>query len=78
MVLSLKSSNVNTAVESYQKISQKCDYPLHVGITEAGFGQYAKVKSAAGIGTILMQGIGNTMSEFDGRSVEEVSSAMIF
>ena len=73
MVLSLKSSNVNTAVESYQKISQKCDYPLHVGITEAGFGQYAKVKSAAGIGTILMQGIGNTIrASLMGDPVEEV------
>ncbi|MBT3786686.1 flavodoxin-dependent (E)-4-hydroxy-3-methylbut-2-enyl-diphosphate synthase, partial [bacterium] len=61
LVLSLKSSNVTTAIESYQKISTQCDYPLHVGITEAGYGEYAVVKSAAGIGTILNMGIGNTI-----------------
>lgn len=61
LVLSLKSSNVQTAIESYEKISRACEYPLHVGITEAGHGEYAVVKSAAGIGIILNKGIGNTI-----------------
>lgn len=73
LVLSLKSSNVQTAVDSYLKVADQCDYPLHVGITEAGFGEYAKVKSAAGIGTILMHGLGNTIrASLMGDPVEEV------
>lgn len=73
LVLSLKSSNVKTAIESYTKISTLCDYPLHVGITEAGYGQYAVIKSAAGIGTLLMQGIGNTIrASLVGDPVQEV------
>ena len=72
-VLSLKSSNVNTAIESYEKISTQCEYPLHVGITEAGYGQYAVVKSAAGIGHILLKGIGNTIrASLVGDPVKEV------
>ena len=73
MVLSLKSSNVQTAIESYEKISMNCEYPLHVGITEAGHGEYAVVKSAAGIGTILSKGIGNTIrASLMGDPVHEV------
>jgi (E)-4-hydroxy-3-methylbut-2-enyl-diphosphate synthase len=73
LVLSLKSSNLVTAVESYQKIATQCDYPLHLGITEAGAGDYAKTKSAAGIGTILMMGIGNTIrASLMGDPVQEV------
>jgi len=73
LVLSLKSSNIVTAIESYQKIATQCEYPLHLGITEAGAGEYAKTKSAAGIGSILLQGIGNTIrASIMGDPVQEV------
>ncbi len=59
--LSLKSSNVNMAIDSYEKISQLCDYPLHVGITEAGPSTKGIIKSSVGIGSILSKGIGDTI-----------------
>ncbi|MCO4784089.1 MAG: flavodoxin-dependent (E)-4-hydroxy-3-methylbut-2-enyl-diphosphate synthase [Candidatus Cloacimonetes bacterium] len=75
LVLSLKSSNVQTSIQSYQKISKLCDYPLHVGITEAGMGEYAKIKSAVGIGSLLTQGIGDTIRcSIVGDPVEEIKT----
>ncbi|MFV0440047.1 MAG: flavodoxin-dependent (E)-4-hydroxy-3-methylbut-2-enyl-diphosphate synthase [Lachnospirales bacterium] len=61
IVLSLKSSNVPFAIESYKKISELVDYPLHIGITEAGTLKKGTIKSAVGIGSILSQGIGDTI-----------------
>ncbi len=61
IVLSLKSSNVPFAIDSYKKISELCDYPLHLGITEAGTLRVGTIKSAVGIGSILSQGIGDTL-----------------
>lgn len=61
MIVSLKASHVPTAVECYSLYASKCDYPTHVGITEAGSREYGTLKSAAGIGAILLRGIGDTI-----------------
>lgn len=61
IVISLKSSSVQTAVSAYRRISRKTDYPLHVGITEAGTERMGIIKSAAGIGSLLLDGIGDTI-----------------
>lgn len=59
--LSLKSSNVPTMIEAYEKIAQLIDYPLHLGVTEAGTIKSGLVKSSIGIGSLLNQGIGDTI-----------------
>jgi (E)-4-hydroxy-3-methylbut-2-enyl-diphosphate synthase len=59
--ISLKSSNVLETVRAYRLIHQKCDYPLHLGVTEAGTFFGGTVKSAIGIGSLLLDGIGNTI-----------------
>ncbi len=59
--VSLKASDVLRTVEAYRLFSKKSDYPLHVGITEAGKGSGAVVKSAIGIGLLLSEGIGDTI-----------------
>jgi len=59
--LSIKSSDIYMAVESYQKISDLIDQPLHLGITESGSLKTGTVKSSIGLGILLMQGIGDTI-----------------
>ena len=59
--LSLKSSDVPTMIEAYRRIAARTDYPLHLGVTEAGTLVDAAVKSALGIGTLLYEGIGDTI-----------------
>jgi len=59
--ISLKSSNVIETLDAYRMIDSRCDYPLHLGVTEAGSLLQGTVKSALGIGTLLMEGIGNTI-----------------
>ena len=59
--ISVKSSDVFLAVKSYEQLSKACDYPLHVGITEAGGLLTGSIKSSIGIGQLLMQGIGDTI-----------------
>jgi (E)-4-hydroxy-3-methylbut-2-enyl-diphosphate synthase len=59
--LSLKSSDVATTIEAYRLVSQKTDYPLHLGVTEAGTLIQAAIKSAIGIGILLHEGIGDTL-----------------
>ena len=61
IIVSLKSSHVPTAVRAYELFSEQCDYPTHIGITEAGAPPYGVVKSAAGLGAILLRGIGDTI-----------------
>jgi (E)-4-hydroxy-3-methylbut-2-enyl-diphosphate synthase len=61
IVLSLKASDVPTTVEAYRQIAAMCDYPLHLGITAAGPREEAVLKSAAGLGTLLSEGIGDTI-----------------
>lgn len=72
-VLSIKSSNIIDTVKANQIIAKKCDYPLHIGITEAGFDQSGIVKSATGIGILLYEGIGDTVRvSLTGDPVKEV------
>lgn len=61
IVVSIKSSNVKTMIKSYELISNKCDYPLHLGVTEAGTERMGIIKSAVGIGSLLNKGIGDTI-----------------
>lgn len=61
IVLSMKSSTVSTMIEAYELASQQCDYPLHLGVTEAGTERMGIIKSAAGIGSLLVHGIGDTI-----------------
>lgn len=59
--ISLKSSDVMTTIEAYRLLAQKVEYPLHVGLTEAGTMRGGLIKSAVGIGTLLAEGIGDTI-----------------
>ena len=59
--LSLKSSDVMTTIEAYQKVSGMIDYPLHLGVTEAGTLKSGLIKSSIGLGSLLSQGIGDTI-----------------
>ena len=61
IVISVKASDVPLTVRAYTLLSQKCDYPLHLGVTEAGTTEAGIVKSAVGIGSLLLQGIGDTI-----------------
>ncbi len=61
IVLSIKSSDVATMIKAYQLTAAACDYPLHLGVTEAGTERMGILKSAVGIGSLLMQGIGDTI-----------------
>lgn len=61
IVLSMKSSHVPTMVKAYELTSQACDYPLHLGVTEAGTERMGMIKSSAGIGALLLEGIGDTI-----------------
>jgi len=61
IVLSLKASNVRDTVDAYRAISKRVDYPLHVGVTETGDVASGIIKSAAGIGSLLLDGIGDTI-----------------
>ena len=75
IVLSLKSSDVKTAVEAYRLVAARTDYPLHVGITEAGTVRMGLLKSAAGIGSLLLDGIGDTIRvSLTADPVEEVKA----
>ena len=61
IIVSLKASHVPTAVECYTQFAKQSGYPTHVGITEAGSREYGTLKSAAGIGAIVLRGIGDTI-----------------
>ncbi len=73
--ISVKSSDVLLAVKSYEKLSEVCDYPLHLGITEAGGLLTGSIKSSIGIGQLLMKGIGDTIRvSLSADPVEEVKA----
>ena len=77
IVLSLKSSDRRTTVEAYRRCASRCDYPLHVGITEAGLPGQGTLKSAIGIGALLLDGIGDTVRvSLTGDPVEEPGAAI--
>ena len=76
MIVSLKSSDVPTVVEAYRLFARNCDYPTHIGVTEAGKPPYAVTKSAAGLAPILLDGIGDTIRiSLLGDPVPEISAA---
>ena len=73
--ISVKSSDVFLAIKSYEKLSESCSYPLHLGITEAGGLLTGSIKSSIGIGQLLMQGIGDTIRvSLSADPVEEVKA----
>ena len=76
IVVSVKASDVPLTVEAYELLSSRCGYPLHLGVTEAGVGNAALIKSAVGIGSLLIQGIGDTIRvSLSADPVEEVYAA---
>lgn len=76
IVISLKASNVKMMVEAYRKIKELVDYPLHLGVTEAGTAFQGTVKSAIGIGALLVDGIGDTIRvSLTENPVEEIKVA---
>ena len=78
LVISIKSSDVLMCVKAHEQIASQNDYPLHVGITEAGTLTSGNIKSAVGLGIILNQGIGDTIRvSLTGDPVEEIKSARI-
>jgi (E)-4-hydroxy-3-methylbut-2-enyl-diphosphate synthase len=78
LVISIKSSDVLMCVKAYELMAEESDYPLHVGITEAGTITSGNIKSAIGLGMILSQGIGDTIRvSLTGNPVEEIKSAKL-
>ena len=61
IVISIKSSDVQTMVAAYRLLSKRCAYPLHLGVTEAGTARMGMIKNAIGIGSLLLDGIGDTI-----------------
>ncbi|MGN0593929.1 MAG: flavodoxin-dependent (E)-4-hydroxy-3-methylbut-2-enyl-diphosphate synthase [Hominimerdicola sp.] len=61
IVISIKSSNVNTMINAYRLMAERCNYPLHLGVTEAGTERMGLIKSSIGIGSLLADGIGETI-----------------
>ncbi|MBI4340680.1 MAG: flavodoxin-dependent (E)-4-hydroxy-3-methylbut-2-enyl-diphosphate synthase [Candidatus Omnitrophica bacterium] len=76
IVLSLKSSDVLQMLSAYRRMAQLCDYPFHLGVTEAGLLEASTVKSAIGIGALLAEGIGDTIRvSITGDPIDEVKVA---
>ncbi len=76
IVISIKSSNVIKMIEGYEILSEKVNYPLHLGVTEAGSAHMGLVKSAVGIGGLLARGIGDTIRvSLTANPVEEIKAA---
>lgn len=75
IVLSIKSSHVDTMIRAYELAAETCDYPLHLGVTEAGTARMGMLKSAIGIGSLLQRGIGDTIRvSLTADPVEEVAA----
>lgn len=76
IVLSMKASSVPLTVAAYRLAAERCNYPLHIGVTEAGLPEEGTVKSAVGLGTLLMENIGDTMRvSLAGDPIPEVYAA---
>lgn len=76
IVISIKSSSPKLTIDTYRILSKSCDYPLHVGVTEAGTIREGAIKSAVGIGALLAEGIGDTIRvSLTGNPLEEVITA---
>ena len=77
IVISLKSFDVPTTIEAYRLASEKVDYPLHIGVTEAGLMWQGTIRSAVGIGALLAEGIGDTLRvSLTADPVEEVRAGI--
>ena len=77
IVISAKSSDVVTMIETYRLLNDACDYPLHIGVTESGAVGMGNIKSAIGIGSLLADGIGNTIRvSLTGDPINEVHAAL--
>ena len=75
IVISIKSSNVQTMIAAYRLLAEKCEYPLHLGVTEAGTARMGVIKNAIGIGSLLVDGIGDTIRvSLTADPVEEVKA----
>ena len=75
IVISIKSSDVKTMIEGYRKLSGLCEYPLHLGVTEAGTIRMGVIKNSVGIGSLLLDGIGDTIRvSLTADPVEEVKA----
>ncbi len=76
IVISVKASDVPLTVEAYRMLASRTGYPLHVGVTEAGAGQFGLIKGSIGIGALLLEGIGDTIRvSLTADPVEEVLAA---
>lgn len=76
IVISIKSSDVNRMLASYRLAAEKCSYPLHLGVTEAGTERMGLIKSAIGIGSLLCDGIGETIRvSLTDEPVKEIAAA---
>lgn len=76
IVISIKSSDVNKMIASYRLAAEKCSYPLHLGVTEAGTERMGLIKSAIGIGSLLCDGIGETIRvSLTDEPVKEIEAA---
>jgi len=76
IVISIKSSSPRLTIDTYRILSKSCDYPLHVGVTEAGTVREGAIKSAVGIGALLAEGIGDTIRvSLTGNPLDEVITA---
>lgn len=76
IVISVKASDVPLTVRAYRLLSSMCDYPLHIGVTEAGTEEMAIVKSSAALGALLIDGIGDTLRvSITGDPVREIYAA---
>lgn len=76
IVISIKSSDVGRMIQSYRLAAEKCSYPLHLGVTEAGTERMGLIKSAAGIGSLLLDGIGETIRvSLTDEPVREIAAA---
>ncbi|HBE80027.1 MAG TPA: 4-hydroxy-3-methylbut-2-en-1-yl diphosphate synthase [Firmicutes bacterium] len=74
IVVSLKASSVPATIEAYQLLAQQCDYPFHIGITEAGTWFKGSIRSAVGLGALLWEGLGDTLRvSLTGDPVREVA-----
>lgn len=76
IVVSLKASAVPTTIRAYQLLAQQCQYPLHIGITEAGTWYKGSIRSAVGLGVLLWEGLGDTLRvSLTGDPIREVAVA---
>jgi len=76
IVLSLKASDAKLSLDAYRLVAETLDYPLHIGITEAGFGNQGLIKSAVGLGALLLDDLGDTLRvSLSGDPVQEVAAA---